>query len=127
VIFTPLGDWLPRRLITAVIFVTQAIAMIVLLRWQSATGVLVYVALVGAGFGAITPARAALIAEQYGPAHYGRISGVLALFLTGARALAPVGASLGVQALGGYEPVLWVLAACSALAAVAVLVSGRRE
>jgi sugar phosphate permease len=127
VIFTPLGDWLPRRLVTAVIFVTQAIAMIVLLRWQSPTGVLAYAVLVGAGFGAITPARAALVAERYGAAHYGRISSVLALFLTGARALAPVGASLGVQVLGGYGPVLWALAACSVLAAVAVLVSGKQS
>jgi MFS family permease len=80
-----------------------------------------FVALFGAGFGAITPARAALIAEYYGPASYGSINGVLALFLTFAGALAPLGAAWGHDLMGGYEPVLWILVATSALGAIAVL------
>jgi len=119
-IFTPLGGYLPRRLVTAGLFLLQAAALLVLLAWPSPAGVLLFVALFGAGFGAITPARAALVAELYGPAQYGRISGLLALGLTGARALAPVGAGL-IAAAGGYEPVLWLLAAGSAVAAAAVL------
>ena len=50
------------------------------------------VLLLGAGRGVVTLMRAGLVAEFYGRAHYGAISGMLALFLTGARALAPVGA-----------------------------------
>ncbi len=119
-IFTPLGSVLPRRLVTAAIFLLQTVAFLVLLRAESAAAVLAFVVLFGAGFGAITPARAALVADFYGPANYGSISSVLALCLTAARALAPVGAGLLVTALGSYRPVLWGLVAVSALATVAI-------
>jgi MFS family permease len=79
-----------------------------------------FVALFGAGFGAITPARAALVAELYGRARYGSVSGVLALVLALARAAAPVGASLLYAAWGGYESSR-LLAALSLIAAGAVL------
>jgi MFS family permease len=78
----------------------QAAAVAVLLGVPGPGGVLGCVVLFGAGFGAITPARAALVAEQYGPAHYGRISGLLTLGVTGARALAPVSTGLLYGAAG---------------------------
>src|SRR2546425_537683 len=67
--------------------------------------------------------RAALVAEFYGPASYGSISGMLGLFLTGARALAPVGTAWGHDIRGSYGPVLWTLAVVSAIGAVAVLLA----
>jgi MFS family permease len=120
-IFTPLGSRVQRQLVTALIFVLQALSLIVLIEVQSTTGVILFVILFGAGFGAITPARAALVAELYGARHYGSIGGVLAMSTTGARALAPIGAGLLVVSLGSYEPMLWMLAAVSGCAAVAVL------
>ena len=120
-IFTPLGNHLPRRVVAAGLFGMQALALAALLVWRSEAGVLLFVVLFGAGFGAITPARAALIADLYGPAHYGRINGLVALGLTGARALAPVGAGLLATVSGGYDPVFLTLIALSALAAGAVL------
>jgi sugar phosphate permease len=122
-IFTPLGDRLPRSLVTAFLFLLQTLALLVLLVVPNKTGVLGFVVLFGAGFGAITPARAALVAEFYGPASYGSISGILGLFLTGARALAPVGTAWGHDIEGSYEPVLWMLAVISAIGAVAVLLA----
>jgi len=119
--FTPLGGWLPRRWVTAGIFALQTVALVVLLTVHSRTGVLAFVVLFGAGFGAITPARAALLADFYGPEHYGRISSVLSLFLTGSRALAPVGAGLLYTLNGGYGPALWALTVGSALGTVAIL------
>jgi hypothetical protein len=113
-IFTPLGDLLPRSLVTACLFLLQTLSLLVLLWVPGKAGVFGFVALFGAGFGAITPARAALVAEFYGPAAYGSISGALAL-------LAPVGAAWGHDLAGGYEPVLWTLVAISALGAVAIL------
>lgn len=120
-IFTPLGDLVPRSVLTAFLFFLQTISLLVLLWAKSKVGVFFFVALFGAGFGAITPARAALIAEYYGPASYGSISGMLALFLTFAGALVPLGAAWGHDLAGSYAPVLWTLMATSALAAVAVL------
>ncbi len=122
-IFTPLGGRIPRQIVTASIFGMQALALIVLVAISSTTGVWLFVALFGAGFGAITPARAALIAEVYGPAEYGSISGVLALIITAARATGPLGASILYDWTGGYETVLWVLIALSLAATVAVLLA----
>jgi len=119
-VFTPLGGYLPRRWVTAGIFALQTLALVVLLTVHSPTGVVAFVVLFGAGFGAITPARAALIADFYGPAHYGRISSVLSLFPTGSRALAPVGARLIYAIGGGYAPAFWLLTVGSALGTLAV-------
>ena len=120
-IFTPLGGILPRRWVTASIFLVQAVALVVLIVVPGTVGVWVFVALFGAGFGAITPARAALVVELYGPAHFGSISGTLALVITAARAVAPVGAGLLYTALGRYEPVFAALTVASVAAGVIVL------
>jgi MFS family permease len=128
-IFTPLGDRWPRGGVTASIFAFQALAVLVLLSTRSAAGVWVFVALFGAGFGAITPARAALVGELAEPAAYGRVSGVLALALSLARAGAPVGASLLYVATGGerhgYGAVLAVILALCVLSGAAVLAATR--
>ena len=124
VIFTPLGGRVPRRFIAAAIFAVQTVGLIVLVTTNSTAGVFGFVVLFGLGFGAITPARAALVAELYGRANYGSISGLLALFVTGARALAPVAAGLLYGAFGGYGPVFWLLIGIAALASGAVLLIG---
>jgi MFS family permease len=124
-VFIPLGSRWPRPAVTASIFTLQALASLALLATRSTVAVWVFVVLFGAGFGAITPARAALLAERYGPDHYGRIAGVLALVIALARATAPVGASW-VYALGGgpthgYDVVVVVLLALSIGAGASVL------
>lgn len=121
VIFTPLGGRVPRRFVAAAIFALQAVALIVLVATRSTAGVFGFVILFGLGFGAITPARAGLVADLYGRANYGSISGVLALFVTGARSLAPVAAGLLYGLFGGYGPVFWLLVVIAALASGAVL------
>ena len=88
-IFTPLGDRLPRHQVTACLFLPQTLALVVLLQLHSSLGVYAFVILFGIGFGAMTPARAALVADLFGPTHYGEINGILALFVTASRALAP--------------------------------------
>ncbi|HEX6051990.1 MAG TPA: MFS transporter [Gemmatimonadaceae bacterium] len=128
-IFTPLGDRLPRASVTASIFVLQIPALAAMLLSESALAVWVFVLLFGAGFGAITPARAALLADRFGHANYGSISGVLALLVAFARAVAPVGASVVYEAsratgvLPGYDAVLAALLLVTAGAAAAVLAS----
>jgi MFS family permease len=126
-VFTPLGDRWPRAAVTASIFVLQGAGVAALLCAPGTAGVWAFVALFGAGFGAITPARAALLAELYGPAQYGSIAGVLAGVLALARAAAPVGASLLYAAWGGYDAVLAALLGACALSGAAVLAAGRRD
>lgn len=126
-VFTPLGDRFSRSAVMASIFALEAVAVAVFLASRSTWAVWAFAALFGAGFGAITPARAAIVAELYGAADYGRISGVLALLLALARAAAPVGASV-LRAVaggprGGYDAVLVALIVLCLGSAAAVLLA----
>ncbi|MCA1666196.1 MAG: MFS transporter [Thermomicrobia bacterium] len=127
-IFTPLGGRIPRRYVTAAIFLLQALAIVTLITLRSTVGVALFVILFGTGFGAITPARASLVAELYGRKEYGTISGIMMLMVTGVRSLAPVSAGLLLAAFGRYEPVFWILSLISLLGVGAVLLieTGRR-
>jgi sugar phosphate permease len=127
VLATVLGGRVSQVALTAGVFALQAVALLVLMGWQSRPGVLVAVLLLGAGRGVSTLMRAGLVAEFWGRAHYGAIGGLLALFLTGARALAPVGAGVAYAVAGGYIPVFRGLVACSLLAAVAMVGVGRHR
>lgn len=120
-VFTMLGERISRRLVTALLFLLQAVALPTLLIIPGVAGVVCFVVLFGVGFGAITPARAALVADHYGSTHYARINSILGLFVTGARAVAPVGAGIMYDFLGAYPPIFWTLAGVSLLAVGAIL------
>src|SRR5918998_3012069 len=92
VILTFLEDHLPRDAMMAGIFALQAAALVVLIGSQSPLGVLLFVLPFGAASGAVTISRALAVADFYGSAYYGSIGGVVGMFVTGARTLAPVGA-----------------------------------
>ena len=125
VVLTFLEDRLPRDAMMAGIFALQAAALVVLIGSQSPLGVLMFVLPFGAASGAVTISRALAVADFYGPAHYASIGGVVGMFVTGARTLAPVGAGAMSSALGGYAPVVWTLAAGSALASIAMFMAQR--
>lgn len=121
VVVTLAGNRCPAVPLTAAVFALQGLAVLVLLAWHQASGVLLAVILLGAGRGAVTLMRASLVAERYGRAHYGAIGGALALFVSGAAALAPVGAGVAYQVAGGYPVVFAGLGGISLLAALAML------
>lgn len=126
-VFTPLGSRWPRSVVTASIFVLSGLGCILLLLVRDAFAVWAFVALFGAGFGAISPARAALLSEHFGHAHYGRIAGVQALIVATTKAVAPVGMSVVYAAAPrgrGYDAVLLVLIAMCGAAAAGVLLAG---
>lgn len=125
VVVTFLEGRLPREALTPGIFALQAAALVVLIGWQSPLGVLMFVVPFGAASGAVTISRASAVADFYGPDHYGSIGGVVGMFVTGARTLAPVSAGAMSVALGGYGPVLWTLVSGSALGAVAMFMAQR--
>lgn len=117
----PLGDRLTRRRVTAGLMAMQIAGLAVLASAPTTAGALVYIALFGAGAGTLTIMRAALLAEQYGPAHYGSINGTQSLALTGARTLAPIGAGGLALLLSGYPAMLWALAGLIAAGMCALL------
>jgi MFS family permease len=120
-VFTPLGDYIRRQYVAAMIFGLIATGLAILLILDSRLGVIVFVVVFGMGFGAITPARAAIVADLYGATNYGAISGALATGITFARAAAPVTAGLIVTLTGGYVPVFLMLLIACILAVFAVL------
>ena len=128
-VITPLGSRWSHAAVTAVVFALQAVGLAALLATRSLAGVWAFVILFGVGFGAVAPARAILLADAFGAAHFGRISGVLTLGISLARAAAPVGASLLYVAAGGvrhgYDAVLATLLVLCAVSAGAVLAAGR--
>jgi len=128
VIFTPLGGRWSRVGVTALIFALSVLGLATLLVSHAAAAVWLFVVLFGAGFGAITPARAALIADSFGAASYAEISGMLAFVMSIARATAPVGVSALYEASQGlplarYDAVLAVLASLGLGSVAAVLVA----
>lgn len=131
-VFTPLGTRWSRTVVAAMLFMLSAVAIAVLISGRGPASVWTFAVLFGAGFGAITPARAALIAETFGATSYAEISGVLTVVLSVARAAAPVGASVLYEttrrfAIGGYDAVLVALLILTVGSALAVLAAGVRN
>lgn len=125
-LFAPIAARFGHRALTAVIFLVQA-ASLAQLALVGRLGTLApMVVMLGAANGMATLARATMVAEIFGPRHYGSIAGALALGANGARALAPVGAALLVVSLGGYERVFWLLAAALVLAGIGVMATRER-
>jgi MFS family permease len=121
VVFVPLAERMDLRVVIAIIFAVQAIAVVALVQIPGTLGVVLFVGLFGAVVGAVTPARAALIGDIWGRKHYGSISGALATTTTVSRSIAPVGAGLLYTVGNSYTPVMWLLIAISLLASFAVL------
>ena len=115
-ILGPLGERIPRWIVTSGLVLLQILGLLTLQAVHSEAGALVYIVLFGAGSGTMTIMRAALLAERYGPAHYGRISGILNMAQMLARTAAPLAAGLIATSAGGYVLLIWAL--------VAVLVLG---
>jgi MFS family permease len=122
ILIAVLGRRVSHRTVVLVLSACQALALVLLLLVPVSGGVLVFAALFGAGSGALTPTRAALIADIYGSTHYGSISGLIAFLSTTARALAPFGASVLVTATGTYTPLLWGLVLMTIISAAATVV-----
>jgi cyanate permease len=124
-ILTPLGDRYSPTLITAGMFLTQGLGVLALLGARSSPFVWVFLLLFAAGYGAVTPARAALVAEFYGAAHYGTISGALTLAVILLSAASPVTVGWLRDMLGSYDLVFVGLTACTLLSVVMILLAAR--
>lgn len=122
--FAPLVRRAGIARIGVLVHAVQALGVLALVTTSSPAGLAACVLLFGAGEGAGTAARAELVAELYGPARYGAVAGVLALFLAVARALGPVAASL-VLMTAGYDALLAALVATLVLAGAAVRAAAR--
>jgi MFS family permease len=128
-LFAPVASRFGHGAVTGVIFFVQAASLAQLALAGELPTLAPMVVMLGAANGMATLARATIIAEVFGPRHYGSISGAVALGSNGARAIAPVGAALLMVALGGYARVFWFLAAALVVAGLGVMTTraGRGE
>lgn len=125
IVIAALGRRVSQQTLIIALSGLQALALVVVLAVPAPPGLLLFAALFGAGSGALTPTRAALLAEVYGSSHYGSISGLLAFLTTLIRAGAPVAASLLVARTHTYAPVLWALLAGTLVSAAAMVIGWR--
>ncbi|HET9489128.1 MAG TPA: MFS transporter [Methylomirabilota bacterium] len=123
-VFAPLATRFGHHGMTTAIFLVQAAGLAQLALASRLPTLVPMVVMLGGANGMSTLARATIIAELFGPRHYGAIAGAIALGANGARAIGPVGAAWLQTALGGYEPVFWILTAALVLAGLAVLLAG---
>jgi MFS family permease len=123
VLFVPLSVRFGAMAMVAAVFLTQALGMAQLPLLARVGTLIPFIVLQGAANGMATLARASSLAEIFGARNYGAISGAVALWANGARAIGPVGASLLLLGLGSYPAVFWVLAASLVAAGVAVFVA----
>ncbi|MEV5896586.1 MFS transporter [Nonomuraea fuscirosea] len=115
----------PVATITATMFALQGLAAVLLpLTGRGVAGAVVAVVLFGLGFGVSTIARPALLADRYGTAAYGSLSGALALPITVAKAVAPLLAA-GLAQVAGYPAVMGAVAAACALGALCLILYAR--
>ncbi|MDE3193502.1 MAG: MFS transporter [Chloroflexota bacterium] len=126
-VFAPLEERLPQRTLALLIYAACPVALAVLLLVPSPAGVVVFVALFGAGRGSETLLRSTLVARYYGARRFASIYGVLTLFMTGTQALAPVALGAAYDAARTYVPGLWVLVALLCGSSLCIYVAERRR
>ena len=119
--FTPATGRIPLTKLTAVTFGFYVAALLTLLFLPGIASIWLFAGLFGMANGAGTLARAALVADTFGAAHYGSINGAMATLIAVVQTVAPLGAGALHDAFGSYNPVLWTLVGSSSLAALLVV------
>jgi MFS family permease len=122
---TALLPWVPAHRTAILLFVAQTVALPVpLLTTGDATeataAIIVLVVFFGLGYGLPDLLRGTLLVDYYGPGHYPRINGIVAVFVVAARAAGPALAGLGVIAFGGHSATLVGAAVLTAIGAYAL-------
>ncbi len=119
-VFGPLSRRLSRRVLNAGALLLQGAAVLLLLGRPGALTLAVYVGVFGMVNGVLTLTRATAVADLFGAERYGSLSGLMAFWITLARAGAPtVVAVLFTQSGGRYAPAWALLAGTMVLAAMA--------
>lgn len=119
VMFAPLDARVSSRAMASGVLMLQALATGVLLLGSSMVVVVLFIVGFGIAIGTSTLVRPSILAELFGSTNYGRISSVMAIFLTLAGTIAPWSAGLIYDHFNNYTPMLWII---SFLAIISTLV-----
>src|SRR3954452_2330781 len=111
---------------TVVIALASAAAIALLAALPGAPALLVAAAVAaGAARGAGTLLQATVVADRWGTARYGTLSGLFSAPITAAAAVAPWGGTTLAALTGNYPAMFWLLAALVLLAAVLATLGNR--
>jgi MFS family permease len=127
ILFAVAGRRLDGAILAGAVFASGAAALVLLAATQATWAILVFVVTLGISNGMATLLRATLVADLYGAAHYGAISGLVSSLSLAGRAAAPFAAALLALAPGGYTTVLVTLAAAATGAGLAAVRGTRLE
>jgi cyanate permease len=125
IVYTPLSQRLSLFGLSAVFCALHGLGFLALLLISGPFSPWVFAASFGLANGSMSLAKAALVAEVYGSAHYGSISGHLTTFTSITSMLAPLGVGVLHDAAGRYDVALWVLVVASGIAALSIWQAGR--
>ncbi len=127
-IFTPLGDRIPAGWISVFIFLAQTASFVVLAAGHGDWAIFAFLVLFAAGYGAISPTNAALIADLFGVRHFGTISGTISMVSDATTAIVLALLAILRDRWGSYSGLIWVLAVLSACSVVCMIGAwARRE
>ncbi|MEU6701996.1 MFS transporter [Pseudonocardia sp. NPDC046786] len=127
---TAVAARLPVDRATCLVFAGQGVALFFPLAttgsgpW-STVSITLFVVLFGIGFGLSELLRGTVVADYYGAGNYGRVNGLLSVFVVVARAAGPFAAGLVVTLLGSYDLVLAGAAVATLGGAGALYLVGR--
>ncbi len=119
-IFAPIEARLSVRTMVIGVFILLALSPTILLFGRAPLWIVLFIVLFGMAVGAHTLTRPLIVADTYGSGFYGRISSVMVIALTMARASAPFAAGLVFDLFQSYTPMLIGGAGFSALAVVII-------
>ncbi|MCZ2440547.1 MAG: MFS transporter [Burkholderiales bacterium] len=114
-----LGRGLSLQRLGMMVTVAMPLALLLLAIGGSMASLLLFAAVFGLANGLSTIVRGSLVPACFGHANVGRIGGVMATLSLSAQAAAPLAIAGLLLALGGYVPVLLLLAALGTVGAIA--------
>lgn len=119
VVFAPATRRIPLGLLAVWTYSLRVMALLILLFIPGTAGLWLFAAAFGVANGASTLARAGLVAQTFGPAHFGAINGSMTTMVSLLHTVAPLSVGLIRSQTGSYEPALWLLIGLAAMAAFA--------
>lgn len=119
IVFAPATRTLPLGLLAIWTYGLRVIALLILLFTPGAIGLWLFAALFGVANGASTLARAGLVAETFGPAHFGAITGSMTTIVSLLHTVAPLSVGFIRMQTGAYDAAVWLLTVLAALATFA--------
>ena len=120
-----LGDHLGPERVLGLCLATQAAGVILLLHGETLGWLIAYVVVYGAAYGAISPLKAAVMADQFGRRAYGAITAVQGVPVALSAGAGPVAAGWLYDRLGSYALPFWLCTAAFLAAGLGVVLTPR--